>query len=39
MAALSEHTINEEGVVVPSLVCPEDGCGWHEFVTLVGWSP
>lgn len=27
-----------DGMVNPSLVCPEDGCDWHVFVRLVGWG-
>lgn len=37
-ASLSGHTIGPTGDVSPSLMCPFDGCGFHEFVTLVGWS-
>lgn len=32
------HSIDAEGVVSPSVVCPEDGCGFHDHVRLVGWS-
>ena len=37
-ASLSDHTIAANGEVTPSLVCPTDGCSFHEFVTLVGWN-
>ena len=35
---IDEHTIDDEGVVSPSVVCTQDGCNFHEFVTLVGWK-
>lgn len=38
MASLSEHTIDAEGGVTPSVVCPRKGCGWHVHVTLDGWA-
>lgn len=31
------HTIDSDGNVSPSVVCPFDGCEWHQSVTLVGW--
>lgn len=34
----SRHTIAEDGTVSPSLVCPHEGCSWHVFVRLIGWS-
>jgi hypothetical protein len=37
IASLSDHCIDEHGVVQPSLVCPHDDCGFHEFVNLGGW--
>lgn len=33
------HRIADDGTVHPSVVCPIDGCGFHEFVRLVGWDP
>jgi hypothetical protein len=33
--SLSRHTIAADGAVTPSVVCPR--CGWHAWVTLVGW--
>jgi len=33
------HQIAADGTVTPSCVCPYKGCGWHEFVRLVGWMP
>lgn len=38
-ASLSDHEIAVDGKVSPSLVCPHDGCGFHEFVQLEGWKP
>lgn len=32
-----DHTVGDDGTVRPSLVCPADGCGFHEFVKLDGW--
>lgn len=32
------HTVTEDGTVSPSYVCPVDGCGWHVWVRLDGWS-
>lgn len=37
VATLSGHEIDEDGVVTPSLVCPYDGCKFHEWVKLEGW--
>lgn len=31
------HDVADDGAVSPSLVCPNDGCGFHEFVKLEGW--
>lgn len=38
VATLSDHKIDENGVVTPSLVCPVEGCGFHEWVRLQGWN-
>lgn len=35
---LTEHEIADDGTVTPSLVCPYEGCTWHEFVKLEGWQ-
>jgi hypothetical protein len=35
---LREHSIEEDGTVVPSVVCPNTGCRFHNYVRLVGWS-
>ena len=33
------HSVGPDGTVMPSYVCPVEGCGYHEFVRLVGWDP
>ena len=38
VASLSGHTINPGGAVNPSVVCPHEGCDFHEYVTLEGWQ-
>ncbi len=38
IASLADHTIGPDGTVTPSLVCPETGCDWHEWVRLDGWD-
>jgi len=35
ICSINNHTIEDNGDVNPSLVCPK--CEWHHFVTLVGW--
>ncbi len=37
-ASLGDHTIDADGLVNPSLVCPHKGCAFHEFVVLEGWN-
>jgi hypothetical protein len=37
-ASLSGHTIAPDGDVSPSVVCPHDGCHFHEYVMLLGWD-
>ena len=37
VAVLDTHTINEDGVVHPSVVCPVSTCRFHAFVKLGGW--
>ena len=38
VCSLSNHEILSDGSVHPSVICPEDGCGFHEFVKLKDWS-
>lgn len=39
VASLVDHTIDANGVVSPSVVCPDDGCPFHTHVKLDGWQP
>jgi len=36
--AILEHDIAVNGKVSPSVVCIEDECGFHEYVTLEGYD-
>lgn len=36
-ATLQDHTILVDGAVMPSVECPEPGCGFHELVFLEDW--
>lgn len=33
------HRIMADGAVTPSVVCPCEGCGFHEHVKLTKWTP
>lgn len=33
------HSIDEDGKVHPSVVCPNNDCDFHEYVTLEDWDP
>ena len=35
---LRNHTVEADGRVVPSIVCKEPGCNFHEIVLLEGWT-
>ena len=37
-ADLATWDIADDGAVSPSVMCLEDGCGFHDFVRLFGWS-
>lgn len=37
-AGLFDHEIKEDGTVHPSVVCPYDGCSFHDYVRLEGWE-
>lgn len=37
LAVLIDHDIADDGEVSPSVVCPNDGCTFHEYVRLDGW--
>ena len=32
------HSIDSEGYLTPSWICPFEGCDWHEFAQLEGWA-
>jgi hypothetical protein len=32
-----DHEILPNGDVNPSVVCPTEGCDFHEYVNLAGW--
>lgn len=38
LLTLREHSVAKNGDVMPSVVCPEKGCGFHEFVRLRRWA-
>lgn len=37
-STLDGHEISSDGLVSPSVVCPHEGCGWHEYIRLMGWE-
>ena len=37
LVSLTDHTIDPDGTVTPSLVCPFK-CDFHEFVKLADWK-
>jgi len=38
IGSLSDHEIADDGTVLPSVVCPHEGCDFHEFIKLEGWQ-
>jgi len=38
IGSLSDHDIADDGTVLPSVVCPHEGCDFHEFIKLEGWQ-
>ena len=36
-AAGLSHAIADDGTVSPSVVCPYDGCDFHEFIRIMDW--
>lgn len=38
MGLLTDHTIQENGDVDPSVICSNDICTFHEYISLTGWS-
>lgn len=39
VASLSQHTIEPDGTVKPSVVCPKSECDFHFYIKLEGWNP
>ena len=39
--SLSNHNILNNGRVTPSVICDEryGGCGWHDYMILINWTP
>jgi hypothetical protein len=37
IGTLSDHAIDSQGKVTPSVVCPREQCKFHDFVVLEGW--
>ncbi len=35
--SIHKHTISEEGIVIPSVVCPINDCSFHEFIKLENY--
>lgn len=38
LGSLLDFAIGDDGVVTPSITCPDEKCGFHENVVLNGWS-
>ena len=38
VCSLTNHKIDADGKVSPSVVCPGDGCSFHEHIILDGWK-
>lgn len=38
VASLNDHKIDKSGQVQPSVVCPVEGCDFHEFIKLEDWK-
>lgn len=34
IGSLADHTIGEAGIVSPSVVCPQEGCTFHQWICL-----
>lgn len=35
---LRDHSVEADGRVIPSIVCKQPGCDFHEIVRLEGWA-
>ena len=38
ICSLLDHTIDPDGTVTPSLDCPFEHCGFHDYVKLADWT-
>ena len=38
LGVLIDHEILPDGTVQPSVVCPTQGCTFHEMIKLEGWN-
>ena len=38
LCTLESYHVMESGYVLPLVLCPIDGCPFHEFVKLEGWA-
>ena len=38
LGALVDHVIFDDGRVHPSVVCPTEGCDFHEYIQLEEWQ-
>lgn len=38
IGSLGGHQIKASGDVEPSVVCPREGCDFHEFIKLDDWT-
>lgn len=38
IGSLGDHKIAANGAVSPSVVCPTEGCRFHEWIILDGWE-
>lgn len=38
IGTFDDHLISENGEVSPSVVCPEDDCSFHEWITLADYT-
>ncbi|NIR17179.1 MAG: hypothetical protein GWN86_25995, partial [Desulfobacterales bacterium] len=39
IATLTDHKVSPDGLLEPSIVCPNEDCGWHVFGRLNEWDP
>ncbi len=39
LATLHDHEIDADGIVQPSVECPDDNCDFHSYIRLEDWEP